>query len=248
MQQEPAVIREDVGPVVRLRLNRPQRGNALGAELLDAMHAALETLERDPPAALVLEAAGRHFCTGFDLADLEQETDATLLARVVSIELMLQRVARLPCITVALVQGSAFGAGADLVVACDRRVILGDAAFAFPGTGFGLVLGTRRLAALLGADRALDIVRSGRRLGAEEALAINLANARFATAEEAMAALPGWGVGRLEAATLAGLRAATRDGAMDDASLADLVRSAARPGLKARLQRYVAQVAAARKR
>ena len=138
--------------VLHLQLNRPEKGNALSTLLVQALTETLETATRDPELRLlVLSGAGRHFCTGFDLSDLDHETDDSLLARFTRVELMLQAVHGAPFATLALAHGRTLGAGADLFAACSERWIVGDASFAFPGAGFGLVLGTSRLASLVGA-------------------------------------------------------------------------------------------------
>ena len=82
--------------------------------------------------------------------------------------------------TVAVASGRTLGAGADLFAACDRRIALTGASFAFPGPGFGLVLGTGRLAALLGRDAARHVLLSGAELPAEAALEAGLATALLA--------------------------------------------------------------------
>jgi enoyl-CoA hydratase/carnithine racemase len=231
----------------RLTLHRPAQGNACSVELVGALDAALAEAEAAGARAVVLRAEGRHFCTGFDLSALDSETDDSLLARFVRIELLLQRIARAPFQTIAAAQGRTVGAGADLFVACRIRLAVAGVTFAFPGArGFGLVLGTRRLAACVGADTALDWVESGRSVEAEEAVTRGLATAAVADA----AALDAFIAKRtLDDAWLrAALSQAARPQARDDDArdLELLVRSAARPGLRERISAYLARVAAAR--
>ena len=124
---------------------------------------------------LVFRGRGRHFCTGFDLSGLESETDATLRARFVALEGLLQAVWHAPVRTVAVATGRAWGAGADLFASCDVRACTPDATFRFPGTAFGIVLGTRRLVELIGWDRARPLVTEGATHDAAAALAAGLA-------------------------------------------------------------------------
>jgi enoyl-CoA hydratase/carnithine racemase len=175
----------------------------------------------------VLRAQGRHFCTGLDLSDLDSATDAELLLRLVRIETLLARLWHAPLRTVALAQGRAWGAGADLFVACEQRVALPGASFRFPGAQFGIVLGTRRLAERVGTDAARAAVIGGLELDAEEALRCGLACAAQDSPFEP----------RVDAATARALRAATRADHRD-ADLAALVRSAAEPGLRERVAAY----------
>lgn len=238
--QSPVIVEHD-GALTRLVLNRPDRGNALGPEMVAALDAGLSEAVRAGCRLLVLHGAGRHFCTGFDLAGLEDLTDAALLERFVHVELLLQRIAAAPLTTLAVAAGRTTGAGADLFVACDRRLTLPSARFAFPGSAFGLVLGTARLARRVGADAARTLLLDGAELDAAAAAAAGLATA---VAEEAgldtavAAALRS--ATRLDPDTVAALHRATAgpQQAEDDAALAALVRSAARPGLRDRILRY----------
>ena len=143
------------------------------------------------------------------------------------IETLLARLWHAPLRTVALAQGRAWGAGADLFVACEQRVALPGASFRFPGAQFGIVLGTRRLAERIGTDAARAAVIGGLELDAEAALRCGLACAAQVSPFEP----------RVDAATARALRAATRADHRD-ADLAALVRSAAEPGLRERVIAY----------
>ena len=103
--------------VATLTMNRAERGNALSAELVEALLEGVNAaLEDDAVHTLVLRGQGRHFCTGLDLSDLDQASDAALLWRLVRIETLLTTVWQAPKCTVAVAQGRTWGAGADLVV------------------------------------------------------------------------------------------------------------------------------------
>ncbi len=230
------LLAERDGAVTTLRLNNPARGNALSPALVEALAAALEAATRDGTRLVVLRGEGRHFCTGFDLSDLAELSDGDLLLRVVRIELLLQQLHAMPIATLAVGSGRTFGAGADLFAACDHRLALEGASFSFPGPAFGLALGTARLAARIGGTAARRLLLAGREVKAAEALALGLAtqvvaDPAAAIGEAAVAAA------RLEAPTVALLHERTR-GADDAADLAALVRSAARPGLRARIEAY----------
>lgn len=241
------VLREDLGQGVwRLTLNRPERGNALSAEMVAALDGALQACSQQQPSLLVLQGVGRHFCSGFDLSNLEHENDDSLLARFVRVELLLQRLACAPYATLALAQGSAMGAGADLWVACQWRCMLGEARFAFPGAGFGLVLGTRRLAAAVGAQVARQWVSSGALIDSAQALASGLATEQVIPDQgPAVVARVLAQVQRLDAPTKAAIAQVLQG--PDSAALAaqdlhHLVLSAARPGLVQRIVHYRASL------
>ena len=230
---------EQASGVLTLTMNRPERGNALSAELVEAL---LETLGAamadDTVHTTVLRGAGRHFCTGLDLSDLDQTSDGELLWRLVRIEMLLSLVWHAPKRTVAVAQGRAWGAGADLLAACEQRVVLRGTTLRFPGAQFGIVLGTRRLALRMSSAAARAVVTEGGELSAPQALACGLA-----THEQE----PAWSAPRVDGSTAAALYAATRaaeGGDQRDADLALLVRSAAQPGLQARVRRYVASLKA----
>ncbi len=230
------LIVERNGAITTLRLNNAAKGNALSPALVAALALALHAASSDGTRLVVLRGEGRHFCTGFDLSDLAALSDGDLLLRVVRIELLLQQLHAMPVTTLAIGSGRTFGAGADLFAACDHRVALEGASFSFPGPAFGLALGTARLAARIGGTAARALLLAGREVTAAEALALGLATAVVADpaavmAEAAVAAT------RLDAPTVALLHERTR-GADDADDLAALVKSAARPGLRARIEAY----------
>ena len=257
-----------------ITLARPGRGNALSGDLVEALLGHLTRCVTDPLMHTVaFVGAGKHFCTGFDLEQLEQTTDAELLHRLIRIETLLDAVWRAPVRTVAIAQGRVLGAGADLWVACDQRVLAPEATLRFPGAGFGIVLGTRRLGLRVGAERALQWTSTGTSVDSTLAIQSGLATSVAATAPpspasgEAASSEAASSVARSHAqaphgepytwrlaqlaplpsvdrATYAALKAASRGGdgfgasTDSDHDLASLVRSAARPGLKARLLAY----------
>jgi enoyl-CoA hydratase/carnithine racemase len=176
--------------------------------------------------------------------------EAQLLVDVAEahLEALLDAVWRAPVRTVAIAQGRAWGAGADLFAACDLRIALSGASFRFPGAGFGIVLGTRRLAERVGTDRARAWVSDGATVDAEQALACGLASQLIDPAQRAADPTQpteltrhGTDDGRrlacgpapaIDRDTLAMIRAASRSTGgpggdmLADADLAALVRSA----------------------
>ncbi|MBX3568042.1 MAG: enoyl-CoA hydratase/isomerase family protein [Rhizobiaceae bacterium] len=234
------------GPAALLELARPDVGNALGPAMVDGLSAALADAQAGEARLIALLGAGKHLCTGFDLSDLEAQSDGDLLLRFVRIEMLLQEVHDSPVPTLAVAKGRTFGAGADLFVACDRRYCLAETRFSFPGPGFGLVLGSRRLAGRIGRDPARDILQSGRVVGAAEAVSIGLATAIIREDEiEARIAEDAAAASRHAADTVRALRAATAGASNGAADLAALVASASRPGLKSRIMAYAGQRKAA---
>lgn len=238
-----SVKAERDGAVATLWLDRPDRGNALGAEIVEALSLAFDDAVATGARLIVLRGAGKHFCTGLDLGDLDAISDGDLALRILQIELLLQKVHGAPVTTMAIGNGRIFGAGADLFAACDHRIALEEAKFSFPGPAFGLVLGTARLGALVGDAPARALLLRGAPVDAPAALALGLATA-IGDADAAVAAAAR-DAERLDPATVAMLHARTRH-ADDDGDLAALARSMARPGLVQRVKDYRAKMLAAR--
>lgn len=157
-----SVTRE--GSLTRVRLNRAEKLNAFNAELVDGLMHAVRTAHEDGTRLLVITAEGKGFSGGFDLNDLDAQSDGDLLLRFVRVEELLQAVHHAPFATLALVHGACYGAAADLVAACHFRVAAPDARFRMPGLRFDLVLGTRiilrRLMLSIGQDWRGEKLRS----------------------------------------------------------------------------------------
>ena len=151
-------------------LNRPDKANALAAPLVAALQVAMDTASADGTTVFTIQGNGRNFCAGFDLSELENETDETLIPRLLDLERMLQSIYYAPFATIALIHGGAFGAGFDLATACDYRLAAMDARFRMPGWRMGLALGTRRTAQRVGAERAFVFLRDALVINAGQAL------------------------------------------------------------------------------
>jgi enoyl-CoA hydratase len=204
-----------------------EHANALSVALVERLHDLLDEALREQVPALVLRGGATHFASGFDLSGADELSDAELAHRFLRIGLLLDRLARAPFLTVAMASGAAIGAGADLVAVCDRRLALASATFAFPGSQFGVVLGTHRLAAVVGHDRAVRLV-GGRRVGAVDTGLVEVYD-ELASMEAVLdSQLRGWA--RIQPSARPALLEAARP-QHDDAALAALARSVLRPGL-----------------
>jgi enoyl-CoA hydratase len=171
--------------VARLTLNRPERLNALTWPLIDELHAALASIARDPGVRLVvLTGAGRGFCSGIDIAgdDPFGREDAVEVVldrqeRVASLALALDA---LPQPVIAAVNGPAAGGGLALALAADVRIATPAALFnvAFVRIGLsGCDIGVSYLLPrLVGLGIASELMLTGRRVEADEALRIGLVN------------------------------------------------------------------------
>ena len=221
-------------------LDRADKANALSAPMVEALIAALMQAEAARIPVVAFRGEGKNLSAGFDFTGYESESEGDLLQRFVRIESLLQAIARSPCLTVAFAHGRNFGAGADLFAACRWRIAAPGSTFRMPGLAFGLVLGTRRFAALVGRDDAREILESAATFGAERAHALGFA--RRIAAEDAWPSIVDEACAAARVLPEPGRAALYRtlDGGTDDADLADLVRSASAPGLKARIAAYLA--------
>jgi enoyl-CoA hydratase len=170
------VLVERDGPIAVCLLNRPQQLNALSDELMDELVTALQELDRDEAVrCIVLGGSERAFAAGADIGEL---------AKASAIELYYQRrVERWDAIRslwtplVAAVSGFCLGGGCELAMSCDLIVASETAVFGQPETGVGILPGaggTQRLTRAVGKALAMDVILSGRRLSAREALAAGL--------------------------------------------------------------------------
>ncbi|MGR0160446.1 enoyl-CoA hydratase/isomerase family protein [Paenarthrobacter nitroguajacolicus] len=157
-----------------LEVGNPHRGNSLDAAAVERLHHGIDSAVQEGARFLVLTGSGKLFSSGFDLATIETETDSSLLYRFVRIALLLDKLQRAPLTSVALINGPAVGAGADLAMACDIRWASECATIRFPGSTFGVVLGVERLRALIPAETVRDLVTSRRTVNSGEAEALNL--------------------------------------------------------------------------
>lgn len=240
MSRDGHVLTDHVGTsTLVVTLNRTSNRNALSADMVDALHDVLDEAERSGVRVLILRSAAGTFSSGFGLDGLESETDASLLMRFARIGILLERLSVISCVTVAVVEGPAIGAGADVALACDHRVGTSAARFRFPGAGFGVVLGSERLSELLGSARALNLATGAASLDATESAGLGLMTLSPQDELADRVTELGRGFDDLDLPTLAALKAAGRRRDMGE-GLADLIRSiAGRPGLKNRLTDYV---------
>jgi enoyl-CoA hydratase/carnithine racemase len=176
--------------VALVRLDRP-KANALSAAVLAQLESVARALGEDPPGAVVLWGGRRIFAAGADIVELGDRG-----ARAVGEHFAgaLGALAAVPRATIAAVNGYALGGGLELALACDFRVCAEDARVGLPEVLLGVIPGgggTQRLPRLVGAARAKELIFTGRQVGAEEAVAIGLAN-RAVPADDVLEAALTW--------------------------------------------------------
>lgn len=166
------------GSAALLTLDRPERRNALTPELVGQLADALTEAGDDPGvAAVVITGEGSAFCAGGDLVALSAVAEGGARAVTDTVygrfHRLVRTLAAVPVPVIAAVNGPALGAGLDLALACDLRCASADAVFASSWIGAGLVPGmggAHLLTRAVGSTRAAELVLTGRRVSAEEAL------------------------------------------------------------------------------
>mgnify|MGYP001408904047 FL=1 len=119
VSQNPIIV-EHKGSITWLRLNRPDRLNAVNAAVIEGLIDGLNAACDRCSDLVVFVGEGRAFSAGFDLSWLDQQSDADLLYRFVRVEQLLQMIYQLPMTSVALVQGRCLSAAADIVASCRK--------------------------------------------------------------------------------------------------------------------------------
>jgi enoyl-CoA hydratase/carnithine racemase len=168
----------DDSHVALLRLNRPEARNALSPEMMDLLASELERLDPGPEVrCIVIAGSDRVFAAGADIKAMSQRSFAEALTHPSSA--FWRRIAAVKTPMIAAVAGYALGGGCELALACDMIVADEAASFGQPEITLGIIPGgggTQRLARVLGKQRAMDYVLTGRRFDAREALEMGLVN------------------------------------------------------------------------
>jgi len=178
--------------VARLTVNRPEKLNALDRQTMRDLDGAVGAAGQDPAiGVLVVTGMGdKAFVAGADIAELSSQTpvEGTAYARLG--QAVLGRLERLGKPSIAAINGYALGGGLELAMACTLRVAAENARLGQPEVGLGIIPGyggTQRLARLVGAGRALELILTGDPIDAREAHRIGLVNRVVPQAELAAA-------------------------------------------------------------
>lgn len=167
------IAREFAGGIGRVTITRPEKANSLTAEMLADLTAAFEALAGQPDLrAVILTGAGKVFSAGADL-----DAARAGLALSPEWERLSSRIAAMPCLTIAALNGTVAGGAMGMVLACDLRLAVPDAKFFYPVMRLGFLpqpSDPKRLRALIGPSRARMILMAGQKVPADEALAWGL--------------------------------------------------------------------------
>jgi enoyl-CoA hydratase/carnithine racemase len=173
------VLLDRHGPVATVTLNRPGAMNAINGVIREQLPACLLEADRDPTIRVIVlrGAEGRAFCAGADVKEFApvDSLSAYRAERVHDHWVAVFERVRKPVI--AAIHGFCLGGGLEIALACDIRVATEDAEFALPELTYGFIPGaggTQRLQRLVGLGRAMDMMLTGQRIGAQEACRIGL--------------------------------------------------------------------------
>ena len=171
-----ATLQEDLTAdgIAILRLDRPDRRNALSTELLREMVAALERLSIDERLRVLVfsTTSDRALCSGVDITEELDHAGGVLRMRYFS--RFLAALEAVPKPTIAVCVGNCVGGGAEIVAGCDLRIAGDNLKLAWAGARLGVPVGPARLTPLVGVARAKELIFTGRTIGAEEAATIGL--------------------------------------------------------------------------
>lgn len=172
------------GPVTTIELQRPERRNALNTQLVEGLREAIEQAASDDARAIVLTGQGSVFCAGADLSGDAFAKDYP--DRLIALNYAIDAV---PMPVIGAINGAAIGAGLQLAMICDLRVVDAEAYFQFPTSKYGIALDNwsiRRLSSLAGYGRTRSMMLTAEKLDAQTAFQTGMAN-RIGTVADAQA-------------------------------------------------------------
>jgi enoyl-CoA hydratase/carnithine racemase len=176
MSEDVRVERDEAVGV--LRLDRPERRNALSPEVMAQLAAGIDELDSDPQVrCIVVTGSAEVFAAGADIKAMAERSFQDVLET--STVFFWQRVAACRTPLIAAVSGFALGGGCELALLCDMIVASETAEFGQPEITLGIIPGgggTQRLARVIGKQRTMELVLTGRRIDAMEALRLGLVN------------------------------------------------------------------------
>ena len=194
-----------------ITINRPEAKNALNEQVRNSLYEALSRAAGDAAVRGVMITGEEVFSAGADIQAMAGATAVQVFYRR-GLQRLVRLIEEMPKPVMAVISGYALGGGCELALACDIRIAAENAVLGQPEIRLGIIPGgggTQRLARLVGAGRAKDLIFSGRLIEAAEALSIGLVEAvvpvaeLFATAEKKMRSYIRHGAVALGAAKLA---------------------------------------------
>ncbi|WP_019850444.1 enoyl-CoA hydratase/isomerase family protein [Desulfitobacterium sp. PCE1] len=162
------------GPIATMTLNQPEKMNTLGYEPWMEIQKIQDDIEDNPEIrVLIINAEGPNFSAGIDLKELKSFDSKSVITNIPKIQRTYTRFQEMNAVVIAAVNGICYGAGFEMITACDIRLASADARFAIPEARFGLAPdmgGTQRLPRLIGPGQAKRLILACEEIDAREAL------------------------------------------------------------------------------
>lgn len=175
-----SIIFEEKDAIAHIRLERPEKRNALTRAMLERLGEIFAALAaRRDLRVVIMSGAGKDFCAGTDITELESLDETSARAKAERGQEVCDLIELCGTPVIAAVQGAASGGGCELALACHLRVAATNASFSLPETKLGVIpayAGTQRLARAVGHGRALAAMLAGEEINAHEALRLGLVN------------------------------------------------------------------------
>jgi len=192
--EAPVRIERRPDGITTITLNRPEAMNALSRAMVDGLLEEAQRLKGDESArvAVFTGAGDRAFCAGADLKERAGLGSDQVAEAVAQIARATRAIGDIPVPTIAAMNGSAFGGGLEIALACDIRIASSSATMGLTETTLAIIPGgggTQRLPRLIGAGRASELIFTGRRISAAEAMEYGLLEEVCGTEEVMVRAL-----------------------------------------------------------
>jgi len=175
------ILFEKRGHIAYITLNRPHVLNIYNVRMRDELHEALSAIKTDADVhVVIIKGAGeKAFCAGADLSEFLSAPAPTAARHVRWQRDVWGLFLSLPQPVIAALHGYVFGSGIEMAMCCDIRIVSGDAVFGLPEVALGFIPAagaTQTVPRTIGPGPALDLLLTGRRVGAQEALDMKLVN------------------------------------------------------------------------
>jgi len=181
---------ERKGKVVLITFDRPERRNAFNETMWSDLEQAVRELKEHLPRVIIVTGSGKAFCAGFDInpdnpqvsgliESVQKQERSPVEILIKRLQSAVNDLVTLPVPVIAAINGDAYGGGAELASRCDLRVMDPQAVICFAEVKLGLMPdwgGGPGLTRLIGASQAADMILTGRKVGANEAMRIGLVN------------------------------------------------------------------------
>ena len=175
-----AIIYQKDHSILKIVLNRPNRGNAINRKLLEELEVAIDEATKDNEIkVIILSGKGRGFCGGADISEIDFHSIEEVEEFLRRFHVLFNKIENIEKPTIAAINGYALGGGCELVLPCDLRIASETSSIGVPEIKMGFLPGgggTQRLPRLIGISRAMEMLFTGEPLDAHSAYRIGLFN------------------------------------------------------------------------